>query len=199
MLRSLCHLLALVSLASGAAEAQAPSYPAARPELIGTWELNESLSDDLPLLPGDAVAEARASGRLPSVSLRRRGRKGLDLHQALRVRTAVRDAFDAAARLAVVHTADTFVVTDNRGESLSFVPDGASRATVTAGDVPFDVLARWETAALIVERRYPDGTVLTDRFATFAEPRQLAVTTTVVNPRIDEPAVTVLRVYDPVR
>ena len=46
--------------------AQDPQRPSPDLALAGEWHLNGDLSDEVPLLPGEAVALARASGILPA-------------------------------------------------------------------------------------------------------------------------------------
>lgn len=64
------------------------------------------------------------------------------------------------------------------------------------GELSVEIAAAWGGASLVMERRYPDRTVVSESYVTFTHPRQLVVTSTIGNPLIAEPASMLTRVYD---
>lgn len=166
-----------------------------RPHLTGVWALNDAMSEDVPLLPGEATSRARGAGVLPAVSLRHRSRTGLDLHETVRVRRALREMFAAARTLAFTRESEHVVMTDASGLALRVVPGGDPIRARQAG-MDVELRARWQPPSFVIERHYPDRTIVIEQYTTFTEPRQLVITSTIRNPRIDEPAATLLRVYD---
>lgn len=168
--------------------------PSERREVAGQWVLNDDLSDDLPLLPGEAIAVARASG-----AVRVQGRPsggGADYRRSLRVRAALRQLLEGSERLTLADTGSRVVVTDMSGASLTVPLDGRKLELDDRG-VRVEVTARWESPLLVLQRRYEDGTIVEDELVTFTEPRQLVSTTTIHNGRTGEPPVVMRRVYDP--
>ena len=162
-------------------------------EVAGHWELNEELSDEVPLLPGEAVAVARASGALGAGAAAARSR--VDRHRAVIVRNALRDAFRASTQLKIVRDGRQLRLTDARGHTLSVVLDGRQQR-LERERLRFTVAATWEAPRLTIERQYEDGTIVSDTFLTFRDPRQLVATTTVSHPRRPDQPVVMRRVYD---
>ncbi len=167
--------------------------PSDKLDVAGDWQVIESLSDQLPLLPGEAMALARAAGMV------RTGRpaRGPDPQQVARVRTALRTALQASARLTIVRNGETLTLRDADGRVLPVVPDGQA-VSLEADGLRFTLVARWKAPLLTVEREFEDGTTLSDSYATFTDPRQLVATSTIENSRMDEKPVTLTRVYAPV-
>jgi hypothetical protein len=189
--------ITLVALCLTGATLHARSFQPAtnRPELAGVWLLNEEMSNDVPALPGEATNQARETGLLPRASFGKKPRNGLDLYEVARVRTALRDWFEASARLTFRTSGAALAITDARGRTMELVP-GGKPITVVHGSVAAEMRGEWDGPALVIQRRYPDRTVMTESLSTFVAPRQLVVTSTVVNPRIAEPAALLTRVYD---
>jgi hypothetical protein len=188
-------LLAAVVFLPLTSHARLLQQPSERPQLSGAWVLDEDASEEVPPLPGEMLGQARGAGLLPAVSPRRKSRNGLDLHEVMRVRPALRALFDSATRLSFDEQPRLLVMTDAAGRSIRLAPGRTTEIAV--GDVIVELAAEWRPFAFVLERRYPDRTIVTESYATFADPRQLVVTSTIVNPRILEPAATLTRVYDP--
>lgn len=170
--------------------------PSDKLDVAGDWQVIESLSDELPLLPGEAMAHARAAGTVRT-GRPARGARGPDPQQVARVRTALRTALQASARLTIVRNGETLTLRDADGRVLPVVPDGQA-VSLEADGLRFTLVARWKTPLLTVEREFEDGTTLSDSYATFTDPRQLVATSTIENSRMDEKPVTLTRVYAPV-
>jgi hypothetical protein len=171
--------------------------PSERLDFAGEWRIVESLSDAVPLLPGEGMALARASGTVRTGPKATRAVRGPDLDVAARVRTVLRGALQAATRLTIQQSGRTLVVTDAVGRDTSIVADGREVRLEKDG-VPFTLKARWKSPLLVVERRFEDGTTISDSYATFTDPRQLVATSTIHNSRMDERPVTLTRVYESV-
>jgi hypothetical protein len=172
--------------------------PSERLDLAGQWVLNDSLSEDLPLLPGEAMSLARASGVVPAGSAPARATHGPDPAQVTLVRNILRSALRASAQLKIVQNGQVLVFTDAEGRVLPVRPDGRETRHEHGG-VRFSLVAHWKAPLLTVRRQYPDGTVLSDSYATFTEPRQLVATSTISNRRMAEQPVTIRRVYNAVQ
>lgn len=177
-----------------AASAQTPQRPSNEFALAGDWQLNEALSDDLPLLPGEAIAVARADGVLPAGTRVARSTRGPDPRRLSGVRQVLRDDL-AAERLKIVHADGSITLAYRDGGTLSIVP-GGPRTTVERAGIRFTVAAHWIPPLLTIEREYEDGTMLTESFAVFEGPRQLVATTTIENSRAQAAPVTFQRVFD---
>jgi hypothetical protein len=187
-----CSVLFVWILCAFAASAQNPQRPSDQLDLRGEWELNESLSDEIPLLPGEALALARASGALRTG--KRVVRSGPDPRRLSAVRQALRGEL-AAERLKIAHAAPAVTLTYGDGGALSIVADGRKAALEREG-VRFTMVAHWSPPLLTIDREYEDGTVLSETFATFDGPRQLVATSTIQNSRTQEGPITFRRVFE---
>lgn len=188
-----CSVLFVWMLCAFGASAQDPQRPSEQLDLRGDWQLNESLSDDLPLLPGEALAIARASGAV------RTGKRvvrsgGPDPRRLSGVRQVLRGEL-AAARLKVAHAWPAVTLTYDDGGALSIVADGRKTALERDG-VRFTMVAQWTPPLLTIDREYEDGTVLSETLASFDGPRQLVATTTIQNSRTQEGPITFRRVFE---
>jgi hypothetical protein len=165
-------------------------------DFAGGWQLNQELSDSVPLLPGEAMAQARASGAIRTPADLRRASGGPDVQRVVFVRNRVRDALHAAAQLTVRRRGRTIAMTDSSGRTLNLELDGKPRP-IEDDNLRFTLVARWDSPALVVERKFEDGMLVADSYLTFNDPRQLVVTTTISHSRMQEKPVVVRRVYDP--
>jgi hypothetical protein len=170
--------------------------PSDKLDLAGDWQVIESLSDELPLLPGESMALARAAGTVRT-GRPVRGFRGPDPQRVASVRTALRTALQASARLTIVRNGETLTLRDADGRVRPVVPDG-QEVSLEADGLRFTLVARWKAPLLTVEREFEDGTTVSDSYATFTDPRQLVATSTIQNSRMDEKPVTLTRVYAPV-
>ena len=170
--------------------------PSQKLDVAGEWQVIESLSDQLPLLPGEAMALARAAGTVRT-GRPARGFRGPDPQRVARVRTALRTALQASSRLTIVSDGETLMLRDADGRVLPVVPDG-QEVSLEADGLRFTLVARWKTPLLTIELKFEDGTVVSDSYATFTDPRQLVATSTIQNRRMDEKPVTLTRVYAPI-
>lgn len=194
MARSWFVLLVWVLSAIGLS-AQDLQHPSRQLDLAGVWQVNESLSDEVPLLPGEAIALARAAGLVRTGTRRAGSVRGPDPLGATKVRNALRTAIDAAVQLRIAQTGRTVTLTDADGRTLSVVPDGRETRHEQGG-VPFTIASHWKAPILTITREYEDGTTMTESFASFAGPRQLVATTTIHNRRIAGESITLRRVYE---
>lgn len=192
-----CSVLLVWILCAFGLGAQERHHPSEQLDLAGEWRLNESLSDKVPPLPGEAMALARASGQVRTGTRRAGLVRGPDPRGTARVRNALRSAIQAAIRLRFVHTGGTVALTDADGRTMSFVPDGRETRHEEDG-VQFTSASRWNAPILTISREYEDGTTMIVSFASFDDPRQLVATTTIHNSRTVENPVTLRRVYEAV-
>ena len=192
-----CLLMWACALMLPAAAGQQPQRPAEQLDLSGHWKLNESMSDALPLLPGESMMLARASGVVPSATGRRnRIGGGPDPALVANVRNALRDALHAAVTLKIVQNGRTFTLVDAEDRELSIVADGKEKQVEHRG-VRLTAAGRWEAPLFTITREYEDGTVIVDSYSTFSDPRQLVATSTISNRHMTEKPVIINRVYDP--
>lgn len=188
-----CSVLFVWILCAFAASAQDPQRPSQRLDLGGHWQLNEALSDAIPLLPGEALAVARASGAV------RAGKRvvrsgGPDPRRLAGVRQVLRGEL-AAERLKIAHAGPAVTLAYVDGGTLSIVADGRKAALERDG-VRFTMIAQWAPPLLTIDREYEDGTILSETFASFDGPRQLVATSTIQNSRTQEGPITFRRVFE---
>ena len=193
---NLCSWILVCTCVHAAAIAIGEQAASNHLDFAGVWQLNQELSDAVPLLPGEAMAQARASGAIRTPADLRRVSGGPDVERAVFVRNRVRDALRAAAQLTVRRRGRTIEMTDSSGRTLNLELDGKPRQ-IEDDDLRFTVVARWDSPALVVERKFEDGMVVADSYLTFNDPRQLVVTTTISHSRMHENPVVLRRVYDP--
>ena len=191
----LCLPLCACALVLQSLSVQLPQRPSEQLELAGHWTLNESMSDALPLLPGESMTLARAAGVVPA-GRRTRIAGGPDPGVIATVRNALRAALHAAATLKIVQAGRTVTLIDAEDRELSVVADGKQKRFEHRG-VRLIAAARWAAPLLTVTREYEDGTVIIDTYSTFSDPRQLVATSTISNRHMTEKPVIINRVYDP--
>ena len=175
---------------------QLPQPPSGHLELAGHWTLNETMSDALPLLPGESMTLARAAGVVPAAGRRTRVSGGPDPGLVATVRNALRSGLHAAAKLKIVQAGRMVTLIDAEDRELSVVADGKQKQVEHRG-VRLTAAARWESPLFTVTREYEDGTVVIDSYSTFSDPRQLVATSTISNRHMTEKPVIINRVYDP--
>ena len=83
-----CYTVLAWGFCAGGCGAQ-DQRPSEKLDVAGDWQVIESLSDELPLLPGEAMALARAAGSVRTGTAGR-GFRGPDPQRVARVRTALR-------------------------------------------------------------------------------------------------------------
>jgi hypothetical protein len=191
----LCLLLLIWVLPAIGLRAQHLQHPSEQLDLAGEWQVNESLSDEVPLLPGEAMALARAEGLVRTGTRKARSVHGPDPLGVTKVRNVLRTTIHAAARLKIVQTGGTVAVTDAEGRTMLLIPDGRETRLEQDG-VRFTLVARWKAPLLTIEREYEDGTTMSESFASFDQPRQLVATTTIHNGRMAGDPMTLTRVYE---
>jgi len=189
---TLCACALMLHTVSG----QLPQRPSEQLDLTGHWTLNASMSDVLPLLPGESMTMARAAGVVPAAGRRSRVSGGPDPGLVATVRNALRSALHAAAKLKIVQSGRTLTFIDADDSELSIVADGKEKQLELAG-LRMTLAARWEAPLFTVTREYEDGTVIIDSYSTFSDPRQLVATSTISNRHMTEKPVIINRVYDP--
>ena len=189
-----CSVLFVWLLCAAAVSAQDPQQPSEQIDLRGEWRLNASLSDDVPLLPGEAMAIARASGAVRTGTRPARASRGPEHRALVSVRQVLRAEL-AASHLKVAHAGRTLTFTFGGADPLAFVADGR-KFTLERDGVRFTVRAQWISPLLVIDREYEDGTTVSETFASFDDPRQLVATSTIQNERTQEPPITFTRVFE---
>jgi hypothetical protein len=175
--------------------AQDLQRPSEQLNVAGHWQMNASLSDEVPLLPGEALAAARAAGQVRSGKRTARTGSRPDPMLVTKVRNLLRTALRAATHLKIVQAGNGLSLTYADGHTLSFLPDGKETRLDHDG-VTFTLVSRWEPPLLIIEREYEDGTTVSEKLASFEDPRQLVATSTIHNKRMEEAPVTFRRVFE---
>lgn len=196
MMRQSCLTLCACALMLDAVSGQLPQRPSEQLDLTGHWTLNASMSDVLPLLPGESMTMARAAGVVAAAGRRSRAPGGPDPGLVVTVRNALRTALQAAAQLRIVQKGRTLTLVDGEDRELSVVADGKQQQREHGG-LRMLLAARWEAPLFTVTREYEDGTVIVDSYSTFTDPRQLVAVSTISNRHMTEKAVIINRVYDP--
>ena len=88
---NLCSWILVCTCVHAAAIAIGEQAASNHLDFAGVWQLNQELSDAVPLLPGEAMAQARASGAIRTpADLRRDRRWHALLFRALLLRRAAR-------------------------------------------------------------------------------------------------------------
>ena len=191
----LCLLLLIWVLPAIGLRAQHLQHPSEQLDLAGEWQVNESLSDEVPLLPGEAMALARASGLVRAGMLKTGPVRGPDPLGMTRVRNVLRSAIEAAVRLTIVQKGTALALTGSDGRTLSIVPDGRETRHEVDG-VRYTIASHWKAPILTIAREFEDGTMMSETFASFDDPRQLVATTTIHHSRIVGDPITLTRVYE---
>jgi hypothetical protein len=175
---------------------QEPQRPSEKLDLAGHWVMNAAMSDALPLLPGEALSVARAAGVVRTGSSPSRPGNGPDPRLITSVRHVLRKALHAATSLKIAQRGRTLTLVDADNRTLSLVADGREQE-VEQGGLWMTVAASWQAPLFTVRREFADGTVVTDSYSTFVEPRQLVAISTISNRHMAEKPVIINRVYDP--
>ena len=164
----------------------AAAQPAGRDALVGAWQLDYDLTStppDIDPAPVDDGKRPRAGigdvgGRFGP------GRMGgsfgggqAGAHERQKMRTLLRRAGDAPARLTLVMDGARVLLTDGQGRTTTLTTDNRPRPVVTV-DGEADVRARWQDDALVVEEDFGSRMKLIYHHAatTVGETRQLRVT-----------------------
>lgn len=180
----------------------------ARPDLSGAWMLNTELSTG----PGRrAVAEREAPGRRSPVGgsgLPMGGGRGpvsmgggyggarQDEEDMAKAREAIRLATIAAESLTIVPDGRAFVVTHGDGVTEKWTPDGKTTES-RVGALRVERKIKWDSEALVIERKYEGGVKAIDRYSVTSSPRQLVIASRIENNKAaGERARTLRRVYD---
>jgi hypothetical protein len=174
----------------------APSN-AARPQLVGTWRLDDSESEQpsrklRPLKPGE-VPERLPDGPdqdAPSTAEALRGRKNRGgVPSELEAPVGLGEFLDAPRTLTIGGTETVIVIADERGNRLQLPLDGSVHR-----DGPVWCSGAWEGQSLVIEKRDEAGVTLTHRYNLFTTPpRRLEVYSRLAGN--DGRAVTLRRVY----
>jgi hypothetical protein len=153
--------------------------------LAGTWTLNCELSqfprevgfgaDLVQDAPGSDSAGGRGRGRSRSGGgtggFPSRRESEDDVARAQKLTSEVRSP---SARLTVVETGGSVTVTDDRGLSRAFHPDGKEQV-IRIGELPVAVVAKWEAGRLVVVYRVEEGRELRYTYARNENPPQIVV------------------------
>lgn len=168
----------VLSLSAGVSGAQ----NAARDALVGVWQLNYDLTSTPPDIdagpttdegqrpragmggvgsPGGRVGPGRMGGGVGSG-----GQAGARERQ--RMRTLLRRAGDAPARLTVVLDGGRVLLTDGQGRTTTLPTNNRKQKLVT-GDGEIDARARWDRDELVVEEDFGSRMKITYRYAAVAQ------------------------------
>jgi hypothetical protein len=159
-------------------------------DFAGRWTLNRELSQFPPEIGFDADwLSAGSSGAEPTAS-GGRGRRGSggggarpftarpeSVDDARRVQQLTAEVRNPSVHLTIVDTPNAVTVTDDRGQSRTFHPDGKSnREDVLQLDgVPVGVIAKREAGRLVVLYKVEQGRELRYTYLRVASPPQLVV------------------------
>ena len=174
-------------------DAQRPSETL---DLTGHWVVNTSMSDALPLLPGEAMSMARAAGIVRTGGRPSRAVKGPDPRLVSAVRSALRSSLQAAAELRITQKGRTVTLRDAENQTIVLVAGGKDQEIELSG-IRVTIAATLEEPLFTITREYADGTVVVDSYSTFTAPRQLVAFSTISNKHMSEKPVSMNRVYDP--
>jgi hypothetical protein len=172
-------------------------------ELAGTWTINRALSQ-FPREVGfgmDVVPPSRSgSGDLAGVEgdVRSGNPRSLTAKPqtedvARNTQQLVNEVKSPPGRLTIVQTAAAVTVTDDRGRSRTFHPDGREEFPPLDGG-PISTTARWEGARLVVRYKVESGREVRYSYSRKADPPQLVVQAEFLERGGHD---TVIRVYEP--
>jgi hypothetical protein len=173
------------------------------PALAGTWTLNRALSqfprevgfgmDVVPSSRSGSGNPAGAEGGLPSGNPKSLTAKPQTQEVARNTQQLVDEVRNPPVRLTIAQTAAAVTMTDDRGRSRTFHPDG--REELQALDAgPIATMTRWEGARLVVRYKVEPGRELRYSYSRKADPPQLVVQAEVLERGGRD---TVIRTYDP--
>ena len=175
-------MAAAVLAAAWVAATFAQSKPAvtAPPDLDGTWRLNRELSQ-FPREVGFGM-DVTGAGRPATGDTRMAGAEDPGLvanrpasrEEAENSRQLVAEVRNPPVRLTIVRSAGALVVTDERGRSRTYHPDG--REAFTPLDAaPVATVCRWEGGRLIIRHKVEPGREVRYTLSRRASPPQLVV------------------------
>ena len=170
--------------------------------LAGRWTLNRELSQ-LPSDIGFGFVPSGVSGA-DSTGGGERGRggsggaAGFPLRReseddARRVHQLTAEERNPPAHLTIVESPSAVTITDDRGRSRTFHPDGKEEAMSLDG-VPIGATAKWEASRLVVVYKVEEGRQLRYTYSATSNPAQLVVDVKFIEKGGGE---SVRRVYEP--
>jgi hypothetical protein len=179
-----------------------------RPELTGTWKLNNELTTK----PGQQLSGERdAGGRRSPVGASGspmgggRGPTAMgggyagprqNPEEMAKAREAIRLAMLTPERLTILGDSRGFVVTDEDGVSQKWSPDGKT-TTSQSGALTVETKIKWDADLLVIERKFEGDVKVTDRYSVRSNPRQLVIASKIENKNAaGERSRTFQRVYD---
>jgi len=163
------------------------SLSAQHASLAGRWTLNRELSQfprelgfGADLLEGGPGSESTTAGRGRGRGRTRTGgpagfsSRRESEEDARRTRELTAEVRNPPARLTIAETPAAITVTDDRGQSRTFHPDG-KQEVIRLGDLPVPVIAKWESDHLVVAYKVEEGRELRYVYASTPDPPQLSV------------------------
>ena len=165
----------------------APVWAQDKSDFAGRWTLNRELSQ-FPREIGFGVDSVSAGGSgLDSTASGGRGRRGSggggtgaftarreSEDDAKRIQQLTAEVRNPSARLTIVETPTAVTITDDRGQSRTFHPDGKEEVLQLDG-VPVGVTAKREAGRLVLLYRVEQGRDLRYTYSRAASPPQLVV------------------------
>lgn len=186
MTRSSLAAILLVATAIGI-HRPAPLSAQGSSDFAGRWTLNRELSQFPREIGFDAGMRATGSSGSDSSASSGRGRSGgggaersaftarrESEDDAKRVRQLTAEVRDPSPHLTVVETSTAVTITDDRGQSRTFHPNGKEDVVQLDG-VPVGVTATREAGRLVVLYRVEEGRELRYSYSRAASPSQLVV------------------------
>jgi hypothetical protein len=207
MIRVSATVISVISVIFSAAllagQARPPAPAAA--DLHGTWQLNRELSQfprdvgfgmdvtgaGKPSSGDTGAAEMVGQGSNPGLAVNRPASR----EEAMNSRQLVAEVRTPPLRLTIVHSGAAIVITDERGRSRTYHPDG--REAFTPFDAaPVATVSRWEAGRLIVRYKVEPGREVRYTVSHRASPPQLVVQADLLERGGRD---TIVRVYDAAR
>jgi hypothetical protein len=195
----------LLAASIAAISGQGKPTPFAPPALAGTWTLNRELSQfprevgfgmDVvsPSRPGSDAA-AGGEGRGQSGNPKSLTSRPQTEEEARNTKQLVDEVRNPPVRLTILQTAAALIMTDARGRSRTFHPDGREELQpLDASSVA--TVTRWEGARLIVRYRIEQGREIRYSYSREADPPQLVVQAELLERGGHD---TVTRIYEPAK
>ena len=176
----------------------------ARPDLSGTWTLNDDLTARARAqqvetepnlgrrLPIGGTGGPVGGGRGPTDVNSGGGRRNPE--EMAKAREGVRLASLVPAKLTIVRDGPSLVLTDAAGVSSRLTPGKTEKTEM--GALTIETKAHWNGTTLVVERKFEGGVKTTERYSLSAD-RRLSIVSKIENTTVaGERARTVHRVYD---
>ena len=167
----------VVVVASGE-PARGPVSAQERPSLAGRWTLNRSLSQiprDLGfnlVTPPPAGAGGAAGSDTSSLASALFRESEVD---ARRRELLVDEVRNPSPRLTIVQSETAVTVTDERGRSRTFHPNGREESVLASAEIPVTTLARWDADRLEIRYRVDERRELRYTLARVANQPRLTV------------------------